>query len=129
MAGRRERDARADFSLGGRNDSVDFPTRFQVGAAYRITQDFRILAQHEITDGEDRDTSTTRIGFEVSPWKNAKLRSTLNQSRISEYGPRTFAVFGLDQKFMVGEHWSFDAAIDSSRAFNESGREPLVVDP
>ena len=84
---------------------MDFPTRFQVGAAYRITQDFRILAQHEITDGEDRDTSTTRIGFEVSPWKNAKLRSTLNQSRISEYGPRTFAVFGLDQKFMVGEHW------------------------
>ena len=129
MDGRLELDARADFSLGGRNDSVDFPTRFQVGAAYRITQDFRILAQHEITDGEDRDTSTTRIGFEVSPWKNAKLRSTLNQSRISEYGPRTFAVFGLDQKFMVGEHWSFDAAIDSSRAFNESGREPLVVDP
>ena len=124
-----ELSAQADLSLGGRNDSVDFPTRFQVAAAYAITPSFRVLAAHEVTDGETRDTSTTRVGFEATPWANTRLTSTLNQSRITEYGPRTFALFGLDQKVPLNERWSLDFAIDSSRAFNESGEAPLVVDP
>ncbi|HEY0310557.1 MAG TPA: carboxypeptidase-like regulatory domain-containing protein, partial [Luteimonas sp.] len=126
---RLELSARAEVGLGGANDSVDFPTRVKVGAAYALTPAFRLLAAHEITDGEDRDTATTRFGFEATPWKNARLSSTLNQSRISEYGPRTFALFGLNQKFLVGERWGLDVALDSSHAFNESGRPPLVVDP
>ncbi|HET7655378.1 MAG TPA: hypothetical protein VFK18_00085, partial [Luteimonas sp.] len=126
---RLELSAQADLSLGGRNDSVDFPTRFQVGAAYAITPSFRVLAAHEITDGEQRDTATTRFGFEATPWANARLTSTLNQSRISEYGPRTFALFGLDQRIPLNANWSLDFAVDSSHSFNESGEVPLVVDP
>lgn len=124
-----ELNAQADISLGGKNDSVDFPTRLQIGAAYKINETFRLLAAQEFTDGEDRDTSTTRFGFEAVPWKNARLTSTLNQSQISEYGPRTFALFGLKQKFLVGARWGFDVSVDSSQAFNESGKAPLVVDP
>ena len=126
---RLELSAQADFSPSSKNDSVDFPARLQVAAAYRINESFRLLAAEEFTDGKDRDTSTTRFGFEAVPWKNARLTSTLNQSRISEYGPRTFALFGLDQKFRFGPHWGLDLAIDSSQAFNESGNAPLVVDP
>jgi uncharacterized repeat protein (TIGR01451 family) len=126
---RLELNARADLSLGGKNESVDFPTRLQLGAAYRISEGFRVLAQQEFTDGKDRDTSTTRFGFEATPWANGRLTSTFNQSRITEYGPRTFALFGLSQRFQVGQRWGFDVAVDSSRAFNESGDEPLVVDP
>jgi uncharacterized repeat protein (TIGR01451 family) len=118
-----------DFSLGGKNESVDFPTRLQLGAAYRINEAFRILAAQEFTDGKERDTSTTRIGFEAKPWKDATLTSTLNQSQISEYGPRTFALLGLNQKFLVGKHWGLDVAVDSSQAFNQSNKAPLVVDP
>jgi hypothetical protein len=121
--------AQADLSLGGNNDSVDFPTRFELGAAYALTPAFRLVAAHEITDGEQRDTATTRFGFEATPWKDARLTSTLNQSQITEYGPRTFALFGLNQKFRVGERWSLDVSLDSSHAFNESGSAPLVVDP
>ncbi len=123
-----ELNARADISLGGKNDSVDFPTRLQLGAAYRINESFRLLAAQEFTDGEDRDTATTRFGFEAVPWKNARLTSTLNQSQISEYGPRTFALFGLNQKFLVGARWGFDVSVDSSQSFNASGEAPLVVD-
>jgi uncharacterized repeat protein (TIGR01451 family) len=119
----------ADFSLPGKNESVDFPTRVTLGAAYRINSAFRVVAAQEFTDGKDRDTSTTRIGFEAKPWKDATLTSTLNQSQISEYGPRTFALFGLDQKFTINKQWSVDAAVDSSQAFNQSGKAPLVVDP
>jgi uncharacterized repeat protein (TIGR01451 family) len=121
--------AKADLSLGGKNDSVDYPTRLQLSAAYKITDAFRVIAAEEFTDGEDRDTATTRFGFEATPWANARLTSTLNQSRITEYGPRTFALVGLNQRFLVGERWAFDVAVDSSHAFNESGSVPLVVDP
>lgn len=121
--------AEANVSLGGKNGSVDFPTRLQLQAGYRFTDAFRVLAAQEFTDGKDRDTSTTRIGFEARPWKDAMLSTTLNQSQISEYGPRTFALFGLDQKVKLNARWSVDAAIDSSQAFNQSGKAPLVVDP
>lgn len=126
---RLELGAQADVSLGGKNESVDFPTRLQLNAGYKISDAFRVLAAQEFTDGEDRDTSTTRFGFEAKPWKDATLTTTLNQSRISEYGPRSFAQFGLNQRFVANERWSFDVALDSSRAFNESGDAPLVVDP
>jgi uncharacterized repeat protein (TIGR01451 family) len=120
----------ADFGLGAADDqSVDYPTRLQFDASYKITDTFRIVGAQEFTHGADRDTSTSRVGFELAPWKNARLTSTLNQSQISEYGPRTFALFGLSQKFLLGERWGFDVAVDSSQAFNQSGRTPLVVDP
>ena len=129
LDGKLELNVQGDFSIGGRNESVDFPTRIQFGASYAITEAIRIVAAEELTHGEDLDTATTRVGFELTPWSNARLTSTLNQSRITEYGPRTFALFGLAQKFLVGKRWAFDVALDSSRSFNESGNAPLVVDP
>src|SRR5690606_29210225 len=103
LDGKLDLGVQADFSLGGKNESVDFPTRVQVEAGYRFTEAFRLLAAQEITDGKDRDTSTTRIGFEARPWKDATLTSTLNQSQVSEYGPRTFALMGLNQRFVANE--------------------------
>jgi uncharacterized repeat protein (TIGR01451 family) len=122
-----ELSAQSEFSLGGYNDSVDFPTRYQLGAAYAITDDIRMIAAYEITDGEAFDSSTTRLGMEVVPWKGARLTNTLNQSDISEYGPRTFGVLGLTQSFLVGKRWSFDVSTDTSRTFNEASQPPLVI--
>lgn len=120
----------ADVGVGRSDEqSVDFPTRLQLDASYKVTDTFRIVGAQEFTHGADRDTSTSRVGFELQPWKDARLTSTLNQSRISEYGPRSFALFGLSQKFLVGERWGFDLSLDSSQAFNQDGRAPLVVDP
>lgn len=114
--------AETEFAIAGANDSVDFPTRLRLGASYAINKAFRLVVAQELTDGEDRDTSTTRLGFDVTPWANAHLTSTLNQSRISEYGPRTFALFGLDQKFLLGKRWGVDLSLDASHAFNEPGQ-------
>jgi uncharacterized repeat protein (TIGR01451 family) len=129
FGGRLDLGFEAEFGLGGKNESVDFPTRLQLNAGYNLTKAFRVIAAQEFTDGKDRDTSTTRFGFQVKPWKDATLTSTLNKSQISEYGPRTFAQFGLDQKVKIGDRWSLDAAVDSSQAFHQGGDTPLVVDP
>ncbi len=124
-----ELQAQTDLSVGGKNDSVDFPTRYQMGASYALTEDVRLMLVQEITNGDAFDASMTRVGFQAVPWQGARLTSTLNQSQMAEYGPRTFGQLGLTQAFLVGEHWGFDLSGDSNRTFNESGTPPLVINP
>src|SRR5690606_32589718 len=88
LDGRPALGVQGDFSLGGKNESVDFPTRLQLTGSYKLSERFTVLAAQELTDGKDRDTSTTRVGFEAKPWANARLSTTLNQAHVSEYGPR-----------------------------------------
>jgi uncharacterized repeat protein (TIGR01451 family) len=111
----------AEFPLGNDKgeESIDFPMRVLLGADYAITKSVRLILSQEFTDGTAFDTSTTRAGFQAVPWQGARLTSTINQSQISEYGPRTFGQLGLSQAFLVGERWGVDLAVDSSRTFNE----------
>ena len=95
-------------------------------ASYALTPAFRIVAAQEFTDGPQRNTSTTRLGFSAAPWKDALLTTTLNQSQISEYGPRTFALFALNQRFLLAKRWGLDLAVDSSHTFSDTGVGPLV---
>jgi hypothetical protein len=63
------------------------------------------------------------------PWKGARLDSTLNQSQISEYGPRTFAQMGMTQAVLINERWGMDASMDSSQTFNHSAQPGPVLNP
>ncbi len=121
--------AHSEISLGGWNESVDYPSRYVIGASYALTTDVRLIVDQEVTDGDAFDSSTTRIGLQAVPWQGARLTSTLNQSHMAEYGPRTFGQLGLTQAFLVGERWGFDLSADSSQTFNESGSPPLVINP
>lgn len=118
----------AEFPLGNDNgnESIDFPMRTILGVDYALTESVRLILSQEFTDGA-ADTSTTRAGFAAVPWQGARLTSTINQSQISEYGPRTFGQLGLSQAFLVGERWGVDLAMDNSRTFNEKGTPPPPV--
>lgn len=119
----------ADFGLGGGEQSVDYPTRLMLNASYAVNERFQVIGTQEFTHGTTRDTSTSRLGFNVKPWANADFTTTLNQTHAGENGARTFALFGLNQKFQAGPRWSFDLSVDSSRAFNQSGGAAIVPDP
>jgi uncharacterized repeat protein (TIGR01451 family) len=121
-----ELSAQSETALGGRSDSVDFPDRYLLGATYAITDYARLLAGQEFTDGA-YDTSTSRVGVQVTPWKGARLDSTLNQSQISEYGPRTFAQMGMTQAVLINERWGMDLSVDSSQTFNKSAQPGPVL--
>lgn len=118
--------AQAESALGGQSDSIDFPDRYTFGAGYAINDHARLLAGQEFTDGGSFDTSTSRVGLQVMLWKGARLDSTLNQSKISEYGPRTFGQLGLTQAVLLGEHWGLDFSADTSTTFNEGGQAPVL---
>ncbi|MDP2229094.1 MAG: OmpA family protein, partial [Moraxellaceae bacterium] len=100
-----ELSAQGETSLGTSSESVDFPDRYTLGAGYMINDHVRMLAAQEFTEGSSFDTTTSRVGFQVVPWKGARLDSTLNQSQMSEYGPRTFGQFGLTQAVLLNSRW------------------------
>lgn len=108
-------DADAAIGLGAKGESLDFPNRYRVGLSWAVLSDVRLLASHEITDGAKVDTATTSIGIEAAPWRGARLATTLNQQGMSEYGDRTYALYGASQAFALNSRWSLDLSVDGSR--------------
>ena len=53
---------------GGSRDSIDFPIRHQLTAAWRVVPGVRLLGGYEIADGRDATTHTAQVGFDVAPW-------------------------------------------------------------
>lgn len=112
---RLELDAQSEFALGGQDASVDFPTRQRLGARFAITRDVNLVGSYEIADGSSVKARTARLGFDLAPWAGARLLATANQQDISEYGPRSFAAYGLSQSLRLGERWSVDLSVDGNR--------------
>jgi uncharacterized repeat protein (TIGR01451 family) len=106
--------ASQDLALGGKDASVDFPTRSLVGLDYNWRADTTFFAEYEHAEGESIETDMTRIGVRTSPWERAQLQSSMNQ-QATEFGPRVFANVGLTQGWRLSERWSFDAGLDQSR--------------
>lgn len=108
--------AQTQVAPGGDQASVDFPARHQITAGYKLSPGVRLLAGYEIAEGEAFTSRTGQIGFDVAPWRGAKLMSTLNQQGVQggENGGRTFAQYGLSQSLPIGRHWTIDATLDAS---------------
>ena len=115
-----------DISVGGKDDSLDFPSRYLAQAGYDVTKSVKMIVAEEITDGDAFDSQTTRAGAIVNPWKGAKLNSTLNQD-LSEFGPRTFGLFGLTQSVLLGKRWGVDVGVDQSTTFAGSRLEAAAA--
>ncbi|HEX8668470.1 MAG TPA: hypothetical protein VF727_08895 [Allosphingosinicella sp.] len=122
---RLELDAQSEIPLGGDNDSIDFPARHRLGARYALTSDINLIGAYEIADGEHVDARTARIGFDLKPWAGARIAVTGNVQDIDEYGPRSFAAFGLSQSLVLDKHWSVDFSLDSNKTLG--GIDPARV--
>ncbi len=114
----------ADASLGGKDASVDYPARSLLGIDYRISGDTTIYAEYEHADGDQLASDVTRIGMRTRPWERTQVNSSFN-TQATEYGPRTFANFGLTQGFTYKEKWSFDVGVDQTNTLRGPALEPL----
>ncbi|ABF53042.1 DUF11 domain-containing protein [Sphingopyxis alaskensis] len=115
FAKRLELDAQTEFALGGKDASVDFPARHRLGARFGISRDVNLVGSYEIADGDTVRARTARLGFDLTPWVGARLLATANRQDIGEYGPRSFAAYGLSQSLRLGEHLSVDVSVDGNR--------------
>jgi hypothetical protein len=125
LGNRLELDGQTELPLGGSNDSIDFPARHRLGARYAVTRDIQLVGAYEIADGEHVDSRTARIGFDLAPWAGARIALSGNRQDIAEYGPRSFAAFGLSQSLVLDAHWSVDFSVDAHKALG--GIDPARV--
>ena len=114
----------ADATLAGNDASVDYPARGILGIDYHMSGDTTVFAEYEHADGDQIEADTTRFGVRTRPWERTQVTSTLN-SQATEYGPRTFANFGLTQGFQWRENWLFDVGVDQSKTMRGPDLEPL----
>ena len=121
--------ASADAALNGRDASADYPSRVTLGAEYKLRPETSVFAEWEHADGKALSANMTRIGIRAKPWERTQITSAVTE-QASEYGPRTFANFGLTQSFRVDENWSADFGFDQSRTMIKPGAfQPLPQTP
>ena len=120
-----ELDGQTEIPLFGNDDSIDLPARHRLGARFAVTPDVQLVGTYEIADGEHIDARTARIGFDIAPWAGARISVSGNHQTIAEYGPRSFASFGLSQSLVLDAHWSVDFSLESSKTLG--GIDPARV--
>lgn len=126
LDGKLELSAQTEFALGDQDESIDFPARHSVSARYQIKSDIALVAGYEIAKGENIDARTARLGFDVAPWAGGRILASANQQQITEFGPRTFAAYGLAQSFKISEHWSADLTLDGNKTLSGFSRADVV---
>ncbi len=121
---RLELDGQAEFALG-KSESIDFPAKHRLGARFAFTPEIAVIGSYEIARGDTIKADTARIGFDVRPWAGARIVAAANRQTIGEYGPRSFADYGLAQSLPIGKRWTVDVTLDGSRTLG--GIDPSRV--
>lgn len=116
----------SEVALDSQNANAAYPTRHIASMEYAWTRNVASFIEHEITEGENQDTYSTRAGVRTIPWARARFDSSVEQ-RTGEYGPRLFSVMGLTQGFRVDERWSGDVSYDRAETLREPGDIPFNV--
>ncbi len=114
----------AEIAIDSKNENIDYPSRYIIGADYFITPKVNLFAENEWTMGSDQDTQMTRAGVRSTPWTNAQLNTAVNQE-VNENGLRSFATLGLTQSFPINKRWSGDIAFDRSQTMRTPGGTPF----
>lgn len=126
LDGKLELNAQTEFAINDQDESIDFPARHSIGARYSIRPDIQIVGGYEIAKGETIDARTARIGFDIAPWAGGRITASGNQQEITEYGPRTFAAYGLAQSFKLNDKWSLDFTLDGNKTLNGFNRDDVL---
>lgn len=128
MGNKLELSVGADIALG-KAESLDLPARYRLGARYALTQDVRLVATYELSEGEQLKASQLRGGIEVSPWQGARVSTSLGQDAIGENGARSFAAFGIAQTLQVNAALTIDATVDGNRTIGGNPGTAGIINP
>jgi fimbrial isopeptide formation D2 family protein len=98
--------------------SIDLPANDSITARYTINPKVKLVASYDVANGQTLDTRTARVGFEMTPWKGAKLSAGAGDQQFEEYGARSFAAFGLTQSLGLTHHLTLDASLDANKVLS-----------
>ena len=109
-----------ETELSGTSSSVDYPTRTLMGVDVAVGPRVTLFGEHEVAEGERVETQMTRFGVKANPTQRSQIETSFNDA-MTEYGPRSFASFGMMQGFSVGEHWTLDVGLERSELLERPG--------
>jgi len=104
--------ADSEVTVAG-DESLDFPTRFLVGADFQLLPELTVFGEEEFTLGGERSTAATRVGLMTSPWQGGQATAAIGQ-RSQQDSSRLFSTLGLLQTYQLSDALSFDFAVDNS---------------
>jgi len=104
--------ADSEVTVGG-DESLDFPTRFLVGADFELLPELTVFGEEELTLAGERSTTATRVGLRTSPWQGGQATAAIGQ-RSQQDSERLFGTLGLLQSYQLTDALSFDVAVDNS---------------
>ncbi len=113
--------------IAGDNDSITFPQRTTFGFEQTLFKTVRLDVSHEISEGDNVNSSNTIVGIIAEPWSGARL--TTAADRITQdTGERIGATFGVDQQVQIDEYWSGSFGVSRREELSASGSVSAVDD-
>jgi uncharacterized repeat protein (TIGR01451 family) len=101
-----------EVTVGG-SDSLEFPTRFLVGADFALLPSLTVFGEEELALASQRSVTSTRVGLRTSPWQGSQMSAAIGQ-RATQDAQRLFTTVGALQTFQLTDAWSFDFGVDNS---------------
>ena len=98
----------------------DYPYRALLGADVLLHKKLTFFVDQEFTEGSEQRSADTRAGFRGTPWTGASVTTSVSQ-QTREFGPRTFANLGLQQRFDLSDNWGFDISLDRTATIRDPG--------
>lgn len=109
-----------------KTQSVDLPQRHRFTARYNLNSNVKLIGTYEIANGDNVKARTANVGLEVSPWRGSRVTTTLGRQSIAEYGPRSFAAFGLAQTLDVSKNLTLDATFEKNKTIRGLSAGDLI---
>ncbi len=119
--------ADSEVTLAG-DESLDFPTRFLVGADFMLLPELTVFAEEEFTVASERSTAATRVGLHTSPWRGGQATAAIGQ-RSQQDSERLFGTLGLLQTYQLTDAISFDFAVDNSVTLKGDDLDATQISP
>ena len=116
-----------EVALGG-DESLDFPTRFLVGADFELLPQLTVFGEEEFTLASERSTAATRVGLRTSPWRGAQATAAIGQ-RSQQDSERLFGTLGLLQTYQLTDALAFDVAVDNSLTLSGEDTAASSISP
>jgi hypothetical protein len=118
----------SEVTVGGSGDSLEFPTRFLVGADFLLLPQLTLFGEEELALASARSVTSTRFGLRTSPWQGSQVSASLGQ-RSSQDASRLFTTLGALQTFQLTDTWSFDFGVDNSITLHGAGVPATSISP
>lgn len=108
-----------DQPIGSDDESIQFPQRTTFGFEQTLFDNVRLDVSHEISQGDNVQSTNTIVGIVAEPWGGSRLSAAADRI-TQDSGERLGATFGVDQQVQIDTNWM--------ASFGVSRRQEIATD-